>query len=1163
MPKKSFTGKGVKQGRSIEEVIVMRKMEATNPLSWPSVDKSVRQPLPQQFPIRDRLMSSSLPIADQSTSITRSMYTADPSVGAGRTFDALAWSERNIDKSQTSKDVKDETIKALVEYCKTLQSRLKDLESNVSTNTSSLAPRNSSHISGGNMNSASQQHPNDTHTMSSTSLSKGHARGIHSRGASAGATGHMSPQRSVKWKDFSTNDQDDSSRSSVRSSYINDGKGYTSDFSNKVSKALTENIEQTVDDLNEKVFHLKHLFNTIDPVNERKWAVIRIQSRIRGFLARCRFCHFNKALKGWKWSRCGSLVRVFETGLKIANKIEVKMRQMAMSRDMRRKFLIFSKWEHVVRQTAPMRRYIREAAEQKGKIKDQQSVRRVFFALYDACIGKMSNKFARRERRYLIEKIRKDLSEQQQDELGSVTDVQGKTPFPGVVSEKAVYRELHRQILQGYREKKKLQISQEAFQAMKYIYDRSKVSLKKALQKRFRTLAGKCFYAWSDWIYMVSVGLDRKRWTGPRKYEVRYNQKVIDVFAKNRLQRMVFFPWKRYASRRSEAERRFRNRLAAFTGNHFTAWRDKAQHLRRLRVATVENWNGYAKLVTAWPFAAWVKFAESAQIRRVQQDRLVKTYNRWKKRQKLSVIMRTWRHQAVYGRVEGMYTRNMLSRSLGEQKLLSTSLQRMLTMQTIELEESRDIVNREIELRKAVEQKLVAKDDEILRYQIVNDHRDQELRRLEAIIEAMAIINPRQVQHLKDMQMEFKFKKRTFDYNALNSANALKVGVLDDDDDDDEASITASSVAGSTRGGSKRNSFASRRDSSARRNSEISKPKRKFTDQSITIGAKNPSGIQDTEDDQSSPSDADDEDDANSMRDQQPQQSSLSEADGGLLIRAKWLVSLYAHGDPQKVSNIIGEVLASNDATMSTAVPDQTKSTATASMASVAPPAALVHASGSPADSKPSTAVGSTLVAAPPASSNASQPTSAAPVQSQSLTFSLGKELPVSEMLLSILAFLEKGDTQCLSAADKKTWTSHILTNMRSNAFKESSSAATTSPGTAVQSKGEDPSWRDVLVNLRSMYPVSQSDRLELGLSNRIIGMRSLLNEVTKTKSARQTRKSKLTLGVPLDEKDEEEDEPPNIYAANIANLVREVNRRMLLEDVDGLHEERVKEEID
>lgn len=144
----------------------------------------------------------------------------------------------------------------------------------------------------------------------------------------------------------------------------------------------------------------------------------------------------------------------------------------------------------------------------------------VFFALYDACIGKMSNKFARRERRYLIEKIRKDLSEQQQDELGSVTDVQGKAPFPGVVSEKAVYRELHRQILQGYREKKKLQISQEAFQAMKYIYDRSKVSLKKALQKRFRTLAGKCFYAWSDWIYMVSVGLDRKRWTGPRKYEV-------------------------------------------------------------------------------------------------------------------------------------------------------------------------------------------------------------------------------------------------------------------------------------------------------------------------------------------------------------------------------------------------------------------------------------------------------------------------------------------------------------------------------------------------------------------------------------------------------------------------------------------------------------------
>ena len=44
--------------------------------------------------------------------------------------------------------------------------------------------------------------------------------------------------------------------------------------------------------------------------------------------------------------------------------------------------------------------------------------------------------------------------------------------------------------------------------------------MKAAVYKHFSYLAGKCFYAWSNYIYMVALGLDRKRWPGPRKYEV-------------------------------------------------------------------------------------------------------------------------------------------------------------------------------------------------------------------------------------------------------------------------------------------------------------------------------------------------------------------------------------------------------------------------------------------------------------------------------------------------------------------------------------------------------------------------------------------------------------------------------------------------------------------
>lgn len=45
----------------------------------------------------------------------------------------------------------------------------------------------------------------------------------------------------------------------------------------------------------------------------------------------------------------------------------------------------------------------------------------------------------------------------------------------------------------------------------------------------------------------------------------------------------------------------------------------------------------------------------------------------------MSLIMRTWRHQALFGRVDGLYSRQMLIKSLGEQKLLTTSLEKMMT----------------------------------------------------------------------------------------------------------------------------------------------------------------------------------------------------------------------------------------------------------------------------------------------------------------------------------------------------------------------------------------------------------------------------------------------------------------------------------------------------
>ena len=66
---------------------------------------------------------------------------------------------------------------------------------------------------------------------------------------------------------------------------------------------------------------------------------------------------------------------------------------------------------------------------------------------------------------------------------------------------------------------------------------------------------------------------------------------------------------------------------------------------------------------------------------------------------------------------------------------MCASLQKMIARQTIELEECKELVQRETKLRKKMEDRVVDKDSEIERLKLKGHHVDQELRRLLGIIE--------------------------------------------------------------------------------------------------------------------------------------------------------------------------------------------------------------------------------------------------------------------------------------------------------------------------------------------------------------------------------------------------------------------------------------------
>jgi hypothetical protein len=60
------------------------------------------------------------------------------------------------------------------------------------------------------------------------------------------------------------------------------------------------------------------------------------------------------------------------------------------------------------------------------------------------------------------------------------------------------------------------------------------------------------------------------------------------------------------------------------------------------------------------------------------QNRIVNTYLAWKKKQRLSAIIQGWRHFALYGKIDALYSRQMLMNSLSEQRVLSGSMERFV-----------------------------------------------------------------------------------------------------------------------------------------------------------------------------------------------------------------------------------------------------------------------------------------------------------------------------------------------------------------------------------------------------------------------------------------------------------------------------------------------------
>ena len=452
--------------RSVEEVILRRKLEEQQ--------QQQQQQAAQQQQDARTMMSSSLPLIRASGG--PGMMTAAGMMS--RSSSKPGSSAQNNPQARYTEEEVRRMMEEVMKYSRSLQNRVQDLEMQLI------------HLSRNKV-----MHPDDgPNTKEFAEL------------LAATKTNTVTFAPSVTSNTSSTSNHHGQTK---RTTTDNNNNNATNSFNRTASRPGTGVTAEMVVDIDNKVSNLKEIFRKNDPLEERKYKAIKIQSLIRGFLARCRFKYFLTAQREWRWIRCRPVIWLLDMLLANQSKLDAGMNLLKMNRVMKTMHVVFGKWAIVCRQNAPLRRSIRQQAEDRIQSKKRSWLKAVFDGFKAVTVGRISKKNANLERRKLVESIRLELSREliQQGESG-------------IVPESEIKRALHRRVIDEFKVRKRIIVLRGKWNALNKLVKKAHYNDKQAAKFRFKVLAGKCFYAWSDHTYLKSRGLDRKRWPGPRKYEV-------------------------------------------------------------------------------------------------------------------------------------------------------------------------------------------------------------------------------------------------------------------------------------------------------------------------------------------------------------------------------------------------------------------------------------------------------------------------------------------------------------------------------------------------------------------------------------------------------------------------------------------------------------------
>ena len=496
----------------------------------------------------------------------------------------------------------------------------------------------------------------------------------------------------------------------------------------------------------------------------------------------------------WKRLNSEGLLMVLRMELNRQQIMREKVQVFKKMLEKRKSQVFLREWHKVMQLNLKARKSTITASLEMESRHFNRFLRLIMKEWFDVATGPYSRKGAMDRFRARMDAARVTLAEKLKlkgEELGKITKEMLVEEMRKTVVEK----------MAASRAKFRVKIS---FHACRNAVIMTREAEEKAKRHYSVTMFRKIFYPWTEWSHLNSVGLDRARWPQARKMVVRYNQTAVDSFAKRRVEKLVFSAWKPVSMRYTEAKRMRRRNISEFIRKHIYAWQEVGKKQAEMKKLAVHEWRNYSIRIMMVPFRMWFLWSDSRKRKRADQKRLINSYHRAKNRKFLWNILKGWRHQAVYGRIAGLYSRNDLMKSLTEQKQQCITMERQMNSYVGTVNEMNSLLEDNTKRVAEMEEEIKKKDEKSKIMRMAMHHAEQEIIQMQSLVDCVAQIHPVVHKHIEKLQPDFNFSNRgLMSLVKMRQDEEIKTGrgtELEADDlekeDDDGALIVEEKEAG-------------------------------------------------------------------------------------------------------------------------------------------------------------------------------------------------------------------------------------------------------------------------------------------------------------------------------------------------------------------------------